>query len=291
MTTPPGVDRLLPQVLDALRQVRPEPRAPQPDATFQQLGLDSLDRLAMAVALEQATGLAVTDQVLADAAGPADLARRLRGTDTDRSTPVDQQQCTTDLPSPGSGWLDPGASAGPGTRLWHQAQIAADAVVGADCTLGKGAFVGPGSRIGDRVKIGNGANLFGAVVGDEAMICPGALLLEDPAPRATNPDGTRKGPDDWTRRPASVGPGATIGAGATIAPGVTVGAHALVALGAVVLRDVPAHGLVIGNPARQVGWVCRCGQTLDTAFRCPACGRAHHRDGGTLTEEQAPPQE
>ena len=287
MTTPLGADPLLRQVLDAVRKIRPGHHAPQPGDTFQQMGLDSLDRLALAVAVEEATGLAVTDQVLADAAGPADLARRLHGTNTDRSTPVDQQQRTTDLPSPGSGWLDPGASAGPGTRLWHQAQIATGAVVGADCTLGKGCFIGTGSRIGDRVKIGNGANLFGAIVGDEAMICPGALLLEDPAPRATTPEGRRKGPEDWTGHPATIGPGATIGAGALIAPGVTVGAHALVALGSVVLRDVPAHGLVIGNPARQVGWVCRCGRSLDAVFRCPVCGRAHHRDGDTLTENQA----
>ncbi|MFE6023498.1 phosphopantetheine-binding protein [Streptomyces sp. NPDC056441] len=280
--------KLLEQVLGAVRQVRPDHTEPGPDTAFRDLGLDSLDRLALAVAVEQATGLAVSDRALSDATTPADLARRLPAP-TDRSTPMDQQPPS--LPSPGSGWLDDGARAGQGTRLWHQAQITDGAIVGADCTLGKGCFVGAGSTIGNRVKIGNYAGVFGANVADEAMISPGVLLLEDPAPRATTPDGRRKGSDDWTRHPVTIGTGATIGAGAAVAPGVTVGAHALVAVGAIVLRDVPAHGLVIGNPARQVGWVCRCGQTLDPVLHCTTCQRVYQRDGDELTEHQAPPLE
>jgi UDP-2-acetamido-3-amino-2,3-dideoxy-glucuronate N-acetyltransferase len=186
------------------------------------------------------------------------------------------------LPAPALGWLDEGATAGDGTRLWHSAQIAAGATAGAGCTLGKNAFIGTGSIIGDRVKIGNNAGVFGAVIADEVMICPGALLLEDPAPRATTPGGQRTGPADWTRRPVTVHAGATIGAGAVIAPGVTIGTRAMVALGAVVLRDVPAHALVIGNPARQVGWVCHCGHTLDDTLTCPACQRAYTSDDGEL---------
>jgi acetyltransferase-like isoleucine patch superfamily enzyme len=181
-----------------------------------------------------------------------------------------------------AGWIDPGGSAGPGTRLWHQAQVASGAAVGAGCTLGKGAYIGTGAVIGDRVKIGNGASIFGARVGDEAMICPGALLLEDPAPRAVNPDGTRKGPADWTPRPVTVGRGATVGAGAVIAPGVTIGELAMVAIGAVVTRDVAPHALAAGNPARQAGWACACGTTLGEELSCPACGRAYALAGQGL---------
>ncbi|MFF9593823.1 phosphopantetheine-binding protein [Streptomyces sp. NPDC014646] len=285
----PALDKgLLEQVLAAVRQIRPD-ADPGPDTDFRDLGLDSLDRLALVMAVEQVTGMPVTDRALSDAATPADLTRHLPAI-IDRSTPMDQDH-PSHLPSMPSGWLDDGARAGEGTRLWHQAQIAGSAVVGSDCTLGKGSFVGTGSTIGDRVKIGNYAGVFGASVADEAMICPGALLLEDPAPRATTPEGKRKGPDDWTRHPVTISTGATIGAGAVIAPGVTVGAHALVALGAVVLRDVPAHGLVVGNPARQVGWVCQCGRTLDTALHCTTCQLAYRHESDALAEDQDPPLE
>jgi acetyltransferase-like isoleucine patch superfamily enzyme/acyl carrier protein len=286
VTAAPAPGHLLQQVLHAVQQIRPGHAAAQPGDTFTAMGLDSLDRLALAAAVEQATGLAISDQVLSDAAGPADLARRLLP--AGRTSPMTRQRAPGP-PSSLAGWLDEGAAAGDGTRLWHQAQIAAGAVAGDDCTLGKGCFIGAGSTVGDRVKIGNYASLFGARVGDEAMICPGALLLEDPAPRATTPEGRRKGPADWARRPVTIGAGATIGAAAVIAPGVTVGAHALVGLGAVVLRDVPAHGLVIGNPARQVGWVCRCAATLDAELACPACSRTYQREAGQLTEHPGPP--
>lgn len=285
MNSAPAGQPLLERILRAVAQIRPG-RTPQPQDTFSALGLDSLDRLTLAVAVEQSTGLAVSDQVLSSAVSPADLTRRLLA-NADRSLPVDQQH-SPDLPAPGPGWLDEGAAAGDGTRLWHGAQIAAGATAGVGCTLGKNAFIGTGSKIGDRVKIGNNAGVFGAAIADEAMICPGALLLEDPAPRATTPGGQRKGPGDWTRHPVTVHSGATIGAGAVIAPGLTVGAHAMVALGAVVMRDVPAHGLVIGNPARQVGWVCHCGHTLDDTLRCPACQRAYTSHDGELTALPAP---
>ena len=172
-----------------------------------------------------------------------------------------------------TGWVDPGGAVGNGTQVWHEAQVASGARVGIDCTVGKGAYIGAGTRVGDRVKIGNYANVFGARIADEVMICPGALVLEDPAPRATTPDGDRKGPADWTPRPVTIGCGATIGAGALLAPGVTVGEHALVALGSVVVRDVAPYALVAGNPARQCGWVCVCGHTLDTDLCCPTCTR------------------
>jgi acetyltransferase-like isoleucine patch superfamily enzyme len=289
MTGPAATpNRLLEQVLHAVRQIHPAHPCPQPADTFAELGLDSLDRLALIVALEQATGRPVDNHVFADATSPADLAHRLRRP-TDRSSamnsPAIDPDRTINPPSPTSGWLDDGAVAGGGTRLWHHAQISAGAIVGDDCTLGKGGFIGSGSTIGHRVKIGNYANVFGARIGDEAMICPGALLLEDPAPRATTPDGRRKGPGDWDARPVTVGAAATIGAGAMIAPGVTIGEHALVAIGAVVLRDVPAHALVIGNPAHQIGWACRCANTLDSQLKCPACSRTYHRQGDHLVEQ------
>ncbi len=175
-----------------------------------------------------------------------------------------------------------GATVGEGTKVWHQAQLMAGATVGRDCTIGKGAFLSGTAVLGDLVKVGNAANVMGARVADAAFIGPQAYLMEDPRPRATNPDGTRRGPGDWRSSPVSVRRGATVGGGALVLPGVTIGEWAMVAAGSVVHRDVPAHGLVAGNPARQVGWVCACGDTLDDGLRCPSCGRAFVLDGDRL---------
>ncbi|MEP7020149.1 MAG: acyltransferase [Pseudonocardiales bacterium] len=165
-----------------------------------------------------------------------------------------------------------GAEVGAGSNVWHQAQLMAGATLGRDCTVGKGAFLSSTAAVGDLVKIGNYATVMGARVEDEAFIGPQSYLMEDPHPRATNPDGTRRGPGEWEPRPVLVRRGATVGGGALVLPGVVVGEWAMIAAGAVVHKDVPAYGLVGGNPARQIGWACLCGLTLDAELRC-GCGR------------------
>lgn len=174
-----------------------------------------------------------------------------------------------------------GARIGDGTRIWHQAQLMPGATLGRDCTVGKGAFVTGNAVVGDLVKIGNYANVMGARVDDEAFVGPQAYLMEDARPRATNPDGSRRGPGDWTATPVTIGRGATVGGGALVLPGVTVGAWAMIAAGSVVHRDVLPHGLVAGNPARQIGWACRCGGSLDPDLVCP-CGLRYRLDGDEL---------
>ena len=172
-----------------------------------------------------------------------------------------------------------GAEVGEDSKVWHQAQLLAGASLGRGCTVGKGAFLSSTAWVGDLVKIGNHASVMGARVEDEAFIGPQAYLMEDAHPRATNPDGTRRGPGQWEPRPVHVRRGATVGGGALVLPGVVVGEWAMVAAGAVVHKDVPAYGLVGGNPARQVGWACVCGQTLDADHVCQ-CGRTYVlRDG------------
>ena len=168
-----------------------------------------------------------------------------------------------------------GARIGVRTRIWHQTQVDADVRLGADCVLGKGVHVSSAAVIGDKVKIQDGCGVYGAVLEDGVMLAPGVYLLEDPAPRAITPDGHLKGRDDWRREPVTVRYGATIGANAVVVPGVTVGRFAMVAVGTVVGHDVPDHGLVMGNPARQVGWACQCGHRLDDILTCPSCGRRY----------------
>lgn len=167
--------------------------------------------------------------------------------------------------------IHPSARVGARTRIWHQVQVGEDVRIGADCVLGKGVYVSSAAVIGNRVKIQNGCGVFGAHLEDEVMLAPGVYLLEDPAPRAATPQGALKRREDWTHHPVTVRRGATVGANGVVAPGVTVGRYALVAIGSAVNRDVPDHALVAGNPARQVGWVCRCGKHLDDTLNCPAC--------------------
>ena len=137
------------------------------------------------------------------------------------------------------------------------------AAIGRDCIVGRAAYVGPGVRIGDRCKIQNNALVYDpAVIADGVFIGPGAILTNDRLPRAVSPPGELKGADDWDPVGVTIETGASIGAGATCVAPVRVGAWAMVAAGSVVVRDVPDHGLVAGNPARQIGWVGRDGQRM-----------------------------
>ncbi|HEV3496782.1 MAG TPA: acyltransferase, partial [Actinomycetes bacterium] len=133
------------------------------------------------------------------------------------------------------------------------------------------------------VTIKNGVQLFsGVTVEDEVFLGPGAVFTNDASPRAPFP----KGPAGW--RPTLVRRGATVGANATILSGLTIGSWAMVGAGSVVTGDVAGHAIVVGNPARQAGWACRCGRPLPGDLACPACGRTWWlTDAGTLEERSS----
>ncbi len=145
--------------------------------------------------------------------------------------------------------------------------------------MGKGAFVDVGVSIGDRCKLQNYANVFhGSVVEDEVFIGPLAVLTNDRFPRAASPDGSLKNDADWEVEGIVVHRGASIGARAVVLPGVDVGQWAIIGAGAVVIRDVPAHRVVAGNPARLLSWAGRCGHVVDveqwnSEVNCPRCGQ------------------
>jgi UDP-2-acetamido-3-amino-2,3-dideoxy-glucuronate N-acetyltransferase len=167
------------------------------------------------------------------------------------------------------------AEIGPGTRVWHLAQIREGAMIGQNCIIGKDVYIDFDVRIGDNVKIQNSALIYhGATLEDGVFIGPQACLTNDRIPRAITPDGQLKGNDDWEVGPILVKRGASIGAGAIVLPNVTIGKFALIAAGAVVSRDVPDHGLVVGVPARLVGYVCHCGRRMqnhDDVYKCNNC--------------------
>ncbi|MEU6696488.1 acyltransferase [Pseudonocardia sp. NPDC046786] len=180
------------------------------------------------------------------------------------------------------------ARLGDGVKVWHLAQVREDAELGANSIVGRGAYIGTGVRVGENSKIQNHALVYEpAELAAGVFIGPAVVLTNDTFPRAVNPDGTQKSASDWDSVGVTVGEGASIGARAVCVAPVTIGAWATVAAGAVVTRDVPAHALMVGVPARRIGWVGRAGVPLvekDGQWHCPSSGAVYTEDGGSLRE-------
>lgn len=158
---------------------------------------------------------------------------------------------------------------GSGTRIWAFAHVMSGATVGRDCNVGEGAFIESGATLGDRVTVKNGVLIWaGVTIANDVFLGPGVIFTNDRWPRSPRTAGV---PNVTTRyeRTGSwlehthVAEGATIGAGAIIGAGVRIGRWAMVGFGSVVTRDVLPHQLVVGNPARPIGWSCFCGRRMD----------------------------
>jgi acetyltransferase-like isoleucine patch superfamily enzyme len=185
--------------------------------------------------------------------------------------------------------VDDRAEIGDGTTIWHLAQIREYAAVGRGCVIGRGAYVGPGVRLGDHVKLQNYALVYEpARLGDGVFVGPAAVLTNDTHPRAVTADGRLMGAQDWTAVGVVIGDGASIGARAVCVAPVTIGRWAMIGAGAVVTEDVADFALVVGVPARRIGWVGRAGVRLlpgtDGRFVCPRSGAAYVESGGILRE-------
>ncbi|HUI25050.1 MAG TPA: acyltransferase [Candidatus Kryptonia bacterium] len=182
------------------------------------------------------------------------LARRMSGSRDPSVFVHDRALCESD-------------QIGPRTRVWAFAHVMKGAVIGADCNICDHAFIEGGAVIGNRVIVKNNALIWDKVtIADEVFIGPNVVFTNDRNPRVAFPNP----PEGWL--PTVVERGATIGANATIVCGVTIREQAFIGAGSVVIRDVPAYALVVGNPGRRIAWLCACSRRLAHDLSC-TCGR------------------
>jgi len=178
--------------------------------------------------------------------------------------------------------VDEGAVIGSGTRVWHFSHVMTGTRIGCNCSLGQNVLVGPNVSVGNGVKIQNNVSVYEGVVLEDNVFCgPSCVFTNVDRPRSGFPTGR----DDYLK--TVVKRGASIGANATIVCGHTIGEHAFIGAGAVVTKDVPAHAVVYGNPARIQGWACACGAELqfaDDHATCEACRRKYAKTGNAVEE-------
>jgi UDP-2-acetamido-3-amino-2,3-dideoxy-glucuronate N-acetyltransferase len=183
-----------------------------------------------------------------------------------------------------SAYVDDGATIGAHTRVWHFCHVLGGAVIGERCSLGQNVVVMNGTRIGSNVKIQNNVSIYEGVELEDDVFCGPSMVFTN----VVNPRSHVSRKNEYRR--TLVGRGASIGANATIVCGVTLGEYAFIGAGAVVSRNVPAFALMVGVPARRIGWMCQCGERLPDsgAGRCGACGSVYESQGSVIRQLSGP---
>ncbi|MEU8529302.1 MULTISPECIES: acyltransferase [Streptomyces] len=187
--------------------------------------------------------------------------------------------------------VDETAEIGAGSSVWELAQIREKARLGEGCVIGRGAYVGTGVQMGDNCKLQNYSLVYEpAELGNGVFIGPAVVLTNDHNPRSVDPEFKQKRGGDWEAVGVKIADGASIGARSVCVAPLEIGRWAMVAAGAVVTKDVPDFGLVVGVPARQIGWVGKSGVRLveregePGVWECPRTGELYRESDGTLTE-------
>jgi UDP-2-acetamido-3-amino-2,3-dideoxy-glucuronate N-acetyltransferase len=177
--------------------------------------------------------------------------------------------------------IDDGAEIGKGTKIWHFSHISKGAVIGENCSFGQNVYVAPKTRIGNGVKVQNNVSIYDEVYLEDDVFCGPSCVFTN----VINPRSAIVRKNEY--RVTLVKKGASIGANATIVCGVTLGEYSFIAAGAVVSKNVNAFELVAGVPARNIGWICRCGIKLEIKSQpvaCPSCKEAY-----TFTDQKIVP--
>jgi len=173
--------------------------------------------------------------------------------------------------------VDDKVQIGKGTKIWHFSHILSGSGIGENCNIGQNVVIGPDAIIGNKCKIQNNVSVYKGVTLEDGVFCgPSMVFTNIYNPRA------EIGKMDQVR-PTHVKKGATMGANCTIVCGHTIGQYAFIGAGAVVTKDIPDYGLMVGNPARQIGWMCQCGEKLNAKLKCPFCKKQYKKTGTGLT--------
>ena len=165
--------------------------------------------------------------------------------------------------------IDEGVEIGEETKIWHSSHILFNTKIGKNCSIGQNVVIGPDVTIGNGCKIQNNVSVYKGVTLEEAVFCGPSVVFTN----VVNPRAEIRRMSEI--KSTLIKKGATLGANSTIVCGHTIGSYAFIAAGAVVTKDVPDHALMAGNPARQMGWICRCGYKLSKKYQCPHCGNKY----------------